>query len=80
MQGMDTEVPCQQLDSPEDKLLNLFFFFSVVLETLFMCLFVAALGLHCCVQAVSSCRKQGLLWLQRVGFSFGGFLVAEHGF
>ena len=31
MQGRDTEIPCQQLDSPEDKLLNLFFFLSVVL-------------------------------------------------
>ena len=29
----------------------------------FICLFLAALGLHCCARAFSSCGEQGLLFI-----------------
>ena len=37
------------------------FFFSLILFYLF--LFLAALGLHCCAQAFSSCGERGLLFV-----------------
>ena len=40
-------------------------------------LFLAALGLHCCEQAFSSCGKQGLLFMWGSGFSLQGLLVAK---
>ena len=59
---------------------------------LFVCLFMAALGLCCCVWAFSSCGEQGLLagfslrWLlllqstgsRHLGFSNYGMWVLEH--
>ena len=43
-------------------------------------LVLAALGLHCCVQAFSSCRDWGWLSAVAAGFSLQWFsLVAEHG-
>ena len=54
--------------------LFLFFFFLR-----FICLFFAVLGLHCCVQAFSSCGEQGLLFIAVLGLLIAvAFLVAEH--
>ena len=36
--------------------------FHIFLINLFIYLFLAALGLHCCAQAFSSCDEQGLLF------------------
>ena len=45
----------------------------------FICLFFAVLGLHCCVQAFSSCGEQGLLFIAVLGPLIAvAFLVAEH--
>ena len=42
--------------------------------------FLAASGLHCCVQAFSSCGKQGLLFVEVRGLLIVVVsLVAEHG-
>ena len=49
-------------------LLNLFFF-----KYLFIYLFLAALGLHCCAWAFSSCGERGLL------LAVMASLVMEHG-
>ena len=38
----------------------------------FIYLFLAALGLHCCAQAFSSCGKRGLLFVARTSHR-GGF-------
>ena len=46
----------------------------------FFNLFLAALGLHCCTRAFSSCGKQGLLFIAVHGFLIAvASLVAEHG-
>ena len=57
-------------------LINLLFFIIY----LFIYLFLAALGLHCCVQAFSSCGEQGLLFIavHRLLIAVAS-LVAEHG-
>ena len=39
--------------------LNLFLFFIFFINYLYL----AALGLHCCARALSSCGKQGLLFV-----------------
>ena len=44
-----------------------------------MYLFLVALGLHCCVQAFSSCGKQGLLFVAMCKLLVGWFLVVEQG-
>ena len=47
---------------------------------LFIYLFLAALGLHCCMQAFSSCGEQGLLFVVvRRLLIVVASLVAEHG-
>ena len=38
-------------------------FFSINLFYLFIYLFLAALGFHCCARAFSSCGEQGLLFI-----------------
>ena len=47
------------------------------------CLFMAALGLHCCAQAFSSCSKQGLpcdTWSSHcIGFSSFGAWALDYG-
>ena len=40
----------------------------------FIYLFLAALGLHCCARAFSSCGEQGLLFIE-----VHGLLIVEHG-
>ena len=54
-----------------------FFFFLIYL---FIYLFLAALGLHCCEQAFSSCSERGLLFIAVRGFLLVvASLLAEHG-
>ena len=50
---------------PSETLAFFFFFFNN-----FIYLFLAALGLHCCVRAFSSCGERGLL------FAVHGLLIA----
>ena len=42
---------------------------------LFFNLFLAVLGLHCCLWAFSSCGERGLLFLRRMGFSLWWLFV-----
>ena len=58
------------------SLRSLFFFFLIF----FIYLFLAALGLRCCVQAFSSCSEWGLLFVavHRLLIAVDS-LVAEHG-
>ena len=59
-------------------LLTYSFFFSFLIN-LFI-LFLAALGLHCCVQAFSSCCERGLLFVVVCGLLIAvASLTAEHG-
>ena len=46
----------------------------------FICLFLVALGLHCCVRAFSSCGQRGLLFIavHRLLIAMSS-LVVEHG-
>ena len=47
---------------------------------LFIYLFLAALGLRCCVRSFSSCSEQGLLFIVVRRFLIAvASLVAEHG-
>ena len=47
---------------------------------LFICLFLAVLGLRCCAQAFSSCNEQGLLFVAVRGLLIAvASLVVEHG-
>ena len=47
---------------------------------LFIYLFLAALGSHCCARAFSSCGERGLLFVAVRGFLIAvASLVAEHG-
>ena len=54
--------------------------FSSFLKNLFIYLFMAALGLHCCVRAFSSCGDRGLLFaaVHRLLIVVAS-LVAQHG-
>ena len=49
-----------------------------LIQILFIYLFLAALGLHCCAQAFSSCGERGLLFVVR-GLLIAVASVAEHG-
>ena len=54
---------------------QILFYFSI----LFIYLFLAALGLPCCVHAFSSCRERGLLLVAVHGLLIAvASLVAEH--
>ena len=58
------------------KVCSLFFFKFIYL----IYLFLAALGLHCCVRALSSCGKRGLLFVAVCGLLIEvASLVAQHG-
>ena len=62
-------------------LLNFFFLKIdfIHLKKIFVYLFLAALGLHCCTRAFSSCGEQGLLFLGVCGLLIAvASLVAEH--
>ena len=59
--------------------IKLVFFFHKFIY--FIYLFLAALGLCCCVRAFSSCGERGLLFVVvRVLLTVVASLVAEHGF
>ena len=52
---------------------------SFFLIDLFICLFLAALGLCCCAWAFSSCSEQGLLFIAVRGLLIAvASLVVEH--
>ena len=63
-----------------DLLLFCSFFFIMEKNIyLFIYLFMAVLGLHCCVRAFSSCGEQGLLFVAVHGLLIVvASLVAEH--
>ena len=51
-----------------------------VYHTIFFLLLLAALGLHCCVWAFSSCGEQGLLFIVVHGLLIAvASLVVDHG-
>ena len=51
----------------------------IYLKKIFFNLFLAALGLHCCMRAFSSCSEQGLLFVAVCGLLIAvASLVAEH--
>ena len=53
---------------------------TCTLLCLFIYLFLAALGLHCCARAFSSCGERGLLFIAMRGLLIAvASLVAEHG-
>ena len=53
--------------------------FIIIIIILFI-LFLAVLGLHCCMRAFSSCRERGLLFIEVLGLLIEvASLVAEHG-
>ena len=58
----------------------LFIYIYTDLFILLIYLFLAALGLHCCVRAFSSCSEQGLLFVavSRLLIAVAS-LVVEHG-
>ena len=69
----DLHGPGLELVSP--ALAGGFFFFLI-----FIYLFVAALGLRCCMWAFPSCGEQGLLFIAVLGLLIAvTSLVAEHG-
>ena len=46
----------------------------------YLCIYLAALGLHCCVWVFSSCGEQGLLFVAVSGLLIAvASLVEEHG-
>ena len=52
---------------------------SSIFLNYFLIYLLAALGLHCCLQAFSSCVKQGLLFVEVHGLLIAvASLVAEH--
>ena len=58
---------------------NLLFFINFIYFNVFF-LGGAALGVHCCVRAFSSCGEQGLLFVAAHGLLIAvASLVAEHG-
>ena len=69
-------LPVAYLESMLPKFVFIFYyyyFFNVYL-------FLAALGLRCCVRAFSSCGKRGLLFVAVHGLLIAvASLVAEHG-
>ena len=57
-----------------------FLLLFLVFLILFIYLFLAALGLHCCAWAFSSCGERGLLFVVVHGLLIAVVsLVAEHG-
>ena len=72
------EVSEEEIESEISK----FFFFSFFNKFIYLYnfLFLAALGLHCCARAFSSCREQGLLFIVVCGLLIAvASLVEEHG-
>ena len=66
-----------KLNAPFFLLCTSIFFFLTVL---FIYLFLAVLGLHCCTQAFSSCGEEGLFFVAVHGLLIAvTSLVVEHG-
>ena len=64
--------------APKHKLVILFL--KNKFTYLFICLFMAVLGLRCCVRAFSSCGEQGLLFIAVCGLLTAvASLAEEHG-
>ena len=60
--------------------IDVVFFVVVVVFYFFIYLFMAALGLHCCARAFSSCGERGPLFLAVCGLlTVVASLVVEHG-
>ena len=58
----------------------IYIFFKNFFKKVFIYLFLAALGLCCCMRAFSSCGEQGLLFVAVRGLIIAVVsLVAEHG-
>ena len=58
----------------------IYLFIYFIFKKLFIYLFLAALGPHCCTRAFSSCGERGLLFFVVHGFLMAvASLVAEHG-
>ena len=74
-QGEVVRRPCREwITLDADKEFKFFFLIY------FIYLFLAALGLRCCVWAFSSCRECGLLFVAVRGLLIAvASLVAEHG-
>ena len=61
------------------QLLPVFFFLIINLFLLFIYLFFAVLGLHCCARAFFSCGERGLLFVAVHGLLIAvTSLVVEH--
>ena len=61
-------------------LFDLCLYYFVLCFLKFIYLFLAALGLHCCVQAFSSCGERELLFVAVRGLLIAvASLVADHG-
>ena len=61
-------------------LMILFLFITIIFNYLFIYLFLAALGLRCCVRALSSCTERRLLFIALCGLLIAvASLAAEHG-
>ena len=59
---------------------HLFLGIFLIYINLFIYLFLAVLGLHCCMQVFSSCNEQGLLFVAVRRFLIVvASLVAKHG-
>ena len=70
-------ISCSQSEYKKGHISFSLFFFLI---NLFIYLFLAALGLHCCVRAFSSCGERGLLFVAVRGLLIVvASLVAEHG-
>ena len=62
---------------PHVGMVSYYYYFLI---NLFIYLFLAALGLHCCAQAFSSCGERGLLFVAVHGLLTAvASLVVEHG-
>lgn len=62
-----------------NQLLNLCPLYSTVDSFFLIYLFLATLGVYCCVQAFSSRGERGWPFVAGLGFSIGVTSVAEHG-
>ena len=68
------------MTTSNSKLSDFFLSFFLFKKYLFIYLFMAVLGLHCCTRAFSSCIKRGLLFVAvHMRLIAVASLVAEHG-
>ena len=79
---MALKIPAAEVKLPEfiSQFHRLFFFFFFFFFFKFIYLFLAVLGLRCCVRAFSGCSERGLLFVAVHGLLTAvASLVAEHG-